>query len=197
MIKVTNLDLNFSEKIIFKDFSFSIEKGENVCISGPSGKGKSTILKMLMAYVIPNRGTIKINNLLINPENINAIRKQMVWIPQNINLPVNNGLALMELMNLRSHQNRIEILLQELGLEINILSTDFSQISGGEKQRVIIAICLSIDKDIILMDEPTSSLDEESIDKLISCIAKLDNKTIISASHHQRWMESTHKIIKL
>lgn len=197
MIKATHLELSFSEKLIFKDFSFSIEKGEKVCISGPSGKGKSTVLKMLMAYVLPNNGTIRVNQLVLNPQNIKAIRDQMIWIPQNINLPVSNGLALMELMSLQNHKNRVEELLLALGLEISILNADFTQISGGEKQRVIIAICLSIDKDIILMDEPTSSLDENSIDRLIQCLSNLKNKTIVSASHHAGWMASCDKIIKL
>ncbi len=197
MIKATNLELNFSGKQIFKDLSFFIKKGENVCISGPSGKGKSTILKMLMAYVIPNEGSIKVNQLLVNPENIKTIRNKIIWIPQNINLPVNNGLELMELLNLTNQRNRVEELLHELGLESSFLNQDFAQISGGQKQRVIIAICLSIEKDIILMDEPTSSLDEDAINKLISCVSKLKNKTIVSASHHLGWMESTDKIIEL
>lgn len=197
MIKANHLELKFGEKTIFKDLTFSIAKGEKVCVSGASGKGKSTILKMLMAYVIPNQGEIEINNLKINPENINAIRKQIIWIPQNINLPVNNGIELMDLMQLSSHKNRVEALLIELGLEASSLSSDFSQISGGQKQRVIIAICLSLDKEIILMDEPTASLDEDSIDKLISCLSKFDNMTMVSTSHHQRWISSSDKNIAL
>lgn len=197
MIKANHLELKFGEKLIFQDFSFSIAKGQKVCISGPSGKGKSTILKMLMAYVIPNQGSIEINKLKINPENINAIRNQMIWIPQNINLPVNNGLELMDLMELADSKDRVEELLVELGLESSILNSDFSQISGGQKQRIIISICLSIDKEIILMDEPTASLDDDSIDKLIFCLSKLKNRTIISASHHHRWIASSDKNIAL
>lgn len=197
MIIAKNLELSFSEKLIFKDFSFSIEKGEKVCISGPSGKGKSTVLKILMAYVIPNNGSIEVNQLVLNPDNINSIRNQMIWIPQNINLPVSNGMALMELMSLQNHKNRVEELLLELGLDSSILNSDFTQISGGEKQRVIIAICLSIDRDIILLDEPTSSLDEDSIDKLISCLSNFKGKTIVSASHHQRWIAGSDKNITL
>lgn len=197
MIKATHLELSFAEKLIFKDLSFSIEPGEKVCISGASGKGKSTILKMLMAYVIPNQGTIEINKLQINPENINAIRNQMIWIPQNINLPVNNGLELMDLMEWSGQNNRVEELLLELGLEVSILSSDFSKISGGQKQRIIIAICLSMDKDIILMDEPTASLDEGSIDQLIACLSKFENKTMLSTSHHPKWINSWDKNIAL
>ena len=197
MIKANHLKLKLGEKLIFQDFSFSVKKGDKVCISGPSGKGKSTILKMLMAYVIPSQGSIEINKLKINPENINAIRNQIIWIPQNINLPVNNGLELMSLMELTGKRIRVEDLLEQLGLEASILNSDFSQISGGQKQRIIIAICLSIDKEIILMDEPTASLDEDSIDKLISCLSSFQDKTIVSASHHQRWIASSDKNIAL
>lgn len=197
MIKVKNLHLSFSDKVIFDDLSFSIKEGDNVCMSGPSGRGKSTILKMLMGYVIAEKGEIEVNHLVLSPKHIKQIRDSIIWIPQNINLPVANGKALLELLEITEKKDRVEVLLQELGIETALLSANFGEISGGQKQRIIIAICLSLEKDIILMDEPTSSLDEDSIDLLIQCVSKFKGKTIITASHHQKWMESCDKILTL
>lgn len=151
----------------------------------------------MQGYLLPNKGEIHLHGLLLNEKNIQEIRKKIVWIPQNINLPVDHGLELMKLMEISSHQPLVESFLEQLGLENSMLSKNFNEISGGQKQRVIMAICLSLDKEIIMMDEPTSSLDEDSIQLLIHCLKSLKNKTIISASHNSTWMKSTDQIIAL
>jgi polar amino acid transport system ATP-binding protein/putative ABC transport system ATP-binding protein len=100
-------------------------------------------------------------------------------------------------MNIPSNVQLVEEYLLKLGLEKDFISKDFSKISIGEKQRIIISICLSLDKEIILIDEPTSSLDVGSIKLLTDTIKSLNGKTIISASHNQTWLDSTDKIISL
>lgn len=197
MIQCQNIHLSFKNKVVFSDLNILIGEHQNVCISAPSGVGKSSLLKLLQGYLFPDQGEIRIRGLLLNEKNIQQIRKWITWIPQNIYLPVDNGLDLMKLMEVTAIQTKAEAYLEQLGLEKSILSKDFSQISGGEKQRTIVAICLSLDHDIIMMDEPTSSLDEESIQLLIQCIQSLKGKTILSASHNASWMKSADQIIKL
>ena len=197
MIELKNIELSFSDNKIFENFSLKINKNENICLSGKSGKGKSTLLKLIQGYVIPNEGEIIIKDISLNTNTINQIRETIIWIPQNINLPVSNGLELMELLDISSKHETVLNFIERLDLETDIISKDFSKISGGQKQRIIVAICLSIDKEIILMDEPTSSLDENSICLLIKLINSLENKTIISASHNQTWLNNANKIINL
>ena len=197
VIQCENISLSFSNKKVFDNLNFSIEKGENVCLSSPSGKGKSTLLKLLAGYVIPDSGQIRINNNILNTTTIKKIRDSIIWIPQNINLPVENGLELLKLMNVSSHLQSVNGFLQKLGLEPDMIGMDFNKISGGEKQRIVISICLSFNKEIILMDEPTSSLDEDAIGLLISTIKSMDKKTIVAASHHQKWVNSADKVLKL
>jgi len=152
---------------------------------------------MLQGYVIPDSGDIYLDKWAINPHNIRYIRDSMVWIPQNINLPVNNGLELLELMHLGENLSQVKAIAKSLLLEEEILSKDFSIISGGQKQRIIIAICLSIDRNILLMDEPTASLDAVSVEALLSTILSLSNKTVISASHNDFWLKNFGKVIPL
>ncbi|MEN8230733.1 MAG: ABC transporter ATP-binding protein [Bacteroidota bacterium] len=197
MIRCENIGLSFAGKPVFDNLDFSIEKGENVCLSAPSGKGKSTLLKMLAGYVIPDRGQVVIDDKVLDTTTIRQIRDSMIWIPQNINLPVENGVELMKLLHLPAHLQSVNGFLQKLGLEQDMIRMDFSKISGGEKQRIVISICLSFEKEIILIDEPTSSLDDDSIELLINTIQSLDRRTIVSASHHQKWVESADKVITL
>jgi polar amino acid transport system ATP-binding protein/putative ABC transport system ATP-binding protein len=197
MIECKNICLSFSETPLFKDLNILIDDGENVCLSGTSGKGKTPLLKILQGYVMPDTGQIRIDNKILSPETIKQIRDSIVWIPQNINLPVNNAIELLKLMNIHSFKDRVINYINNLGLEEDILFKNFNIISGGQKQRIIISICLSLDKKILLMDEPTSSLDKKSISYLIDVIRSLKGKTIVSASHNQQWINSTDKTIIL
>ncbi|WP_346863582.1 ATP-binding cassette domain-containing protein [uncultured Draconibacterium sp.] len=197
MICFENISLSFSEKIIFENLSITINQGENICLSGPSGRGKSTLLNLLQGYILPDKGIISVNDTVLNDSTIKEIRKQIISIPQNINLPVKNGMELVELLEISQLLPGINEYMQKLDLEQDILSKDFAKISGGQKQRLLISICLSQPKDIILMDEPTSSLDDKSIELLIHAVGELKGKTIISASHNQLWAQSTDKTIEL
>lgn len=197
MIQCKNIELTFSGKKIFDNLTIFVEEGENVCVSGPSGRGKSTLLKMLQGFVTPDSGEILINNTILSTITVKDLRESIAWIPQNINLPVNNGLDLLNLMHLQSNIELVKEYMEKLGLENSIISKDFDKISGGQKQRIIISICLSLNKNIILMDEPTASLDDVSIELLIRTIRSLKGRTIISASHNSLWVNSTDKKISL
>lgn len=197
MIECKNISLSYSKKLIIDDFNLYVKQGENICIAGESGRGKSTLLKILQGYLLPDKGAVYINDSKINDSSIHIIRKKISWIPQNINLPVENGVELMNLMNTPSTVERAKGFLLELGLGKEFIEANFNEISGGQKQRVIIAICLSLNKEIVLMDEPTSSLDEESIVLLVNTIKNLKGKTIISASHNQNWINNVDKTIYL
>ncbi len=197
MIQCQNISLAFKEKVLFEDFNFQVNENEFVTISGESGRGKSTLLKMLQGYVSPDKGMVMILGATLNEKNITDIRQFITWIPQNINLPVNSGKELAELMDISDKEDEIHQYLHMLGLDAGYYDQDFQKISGGQKQRIIVAICLSMNKPIILMDEPTASLDESSIRKLLKTIQSLKGKTIISASHNSTWLSNSDRVIEL
>ena len=197
MIKVKNISLSFNDKTVLRDLSFHIENGENACISGPSGKGKSALLKMLQGYILPDKGIIEVDGNMMNNKNIRHIRSTMAYIPQNINLPVNNGRELLKLTGYGGSTEKVYRFIEQLGLPADMLERRFDEISGGEKQRIVTAVCLSLERAILLLDEPTSSLDDDSIAKLTEVIHNLRNSTIISASHNNKWIHSAGKIIRL
>lgn len=195
MIRAQNVSLSFNNVLIFKDLGFTINQGENACFSGPSGKGKSSLLKILQGYLVPDTGFIDINGMELNSQNIKRIRSMMAYIPQNINLPVGNGGELLKLVSSEDSRERVYYFIEELGMNSNMLMRPFDEMSGGQKQRIVIAICLSLEREIILLDEPTSSLDDDSIGKLINVISNLRNRTVLSASHNHEWISFVDKTI--
>ncbi|MFC0876681.1 ATP-binding cassette domain-containing protein [Saccharicrinis sp. FJH2] len=197
MIECKNINVKFDEKPVLTNLSFKVANGEHLCFSGASGKGKSTLLKLLQGYVIPNSGTINFNDISLKASNIKTIRNLITWIPQNVNMPVQNGFELVKMMGKEEGRTSILDFMDQLGLEPEMLDKDFNKISIGQKQRVVIAVCLALDKPIILMDEPTAALDETSIQQLIDTISKLKNTTVVSASHHPLWIKSADKTFEL
>ncbi|MGQ1786198.1 MULTISPECIES: ABC transporter ATP-binding protein [unclassified Saccharicrinis] len=197
MIECKNISLSFDKLEVFKRFNLKIERGESVCISGESGKGKSTLLKLLQGFELVNEGTVIVAGDELNEKSVGQIRNKIVWVPQNINLPVKNGNELMGLLQIGDQKEKVLTFLKQLGVDARNLGKDFSDVSGGQKQRIIIAICLCLNKEIIFLDEPTSSLDEHSVRLLVSTVKSLKGKTIVSASHNKIWLQSVDRVIEL
>jgi polar amino acid transport system ATP-binding protein/putative ABC transport system ATP-binding protein len=197
MIEFRNISLSFQGKSIFENFNAKIPAGAKISVGGASGRGKSSLLKLIQGYLIPDSGKMIVDSEEITSKSIHQLRKKMAWIPQNINLPVNNGAELVELMEVAKHKESIEQYLKMLDLEGAILDQDFFTISGGQKQRIVISIVLSLGKPIVLMDEPTSSLDERAIANLLELVNTLKNTTFVSASHNKTWLDHSDKVIEL
>lgn len=189
MIEFKNIDLIFGEQKICKNLNLQINKGEHLCFVGGSGKGKSSLLKMIMGILLPSSGCIYVNKTELTVETCLQIRNQISWLPQNVNLPVENSAELQSLLCLQPDEvKRYHDYLQALEISPQSEKKSFQELSGGQKQRILLAICLCQKKDIFLLDEPSSALDEHSIDLLLQLICRIKNKTIISVSHTPQWI---------
>ena len=197
MINIQQITLSFQDKTILDNFSAQIRRGEHVCFSGPSGRGKSSLLKIIQAYLIPAKGEISIDGLTLNRLQVKNIRNKMAYVPQNIHLPVKNGTELLEMLAKSQLSEKTEIFCEKLGLPREMLSRSFDEMSGGQKQRIVIAVCMSLEREILLLDEPTASLDDEAIDALIECIKGLENTTVVSASHNSKWLNAAGRVISI
>lgn len=197
MIEIKGVSLSFDSLSLFEHFNLSVGAGEKVGISGASGKGKTTLLKMIFGYQLPQIGEIIVNKLAVNECNIAAIRRQIAWIPQNVNLPVDNGKQLAEWLGLVKNDELIGAILSKLGLDDSFLNKDFSQISGGQKQRVLLAVCFALPKNILLIDEPTSALDDDAIVLLTNYLKSLSGKTVLAASHNAPFLRQMDRIVAL
>ncbi|MBT3169619.1 MAG: ABC transporter ATP-binding protein [Candidatus Cloacimonetes bacterium] len=197
MIKISNITVGYQQKKIIKNLSLDFEKGEFCALLGPNGAGKSTLLNAIIGFLQLWNGNISVNGTGINKWQKKEIAKKIALIPQDFQLQFDYKVEDLILMGrfpyLRKWQNYtkkdkeiVEDVLKSLDL-MKFKNKLFSQLSGGEKQRVSIARALVQDTDIILMDEAFSHLDinhQLEIMQLLSEINAKHEKLIILVSHN-------------
>ena len=203
---------------LFKDFNdggikvlngidYSIKRGEQVVVIGPSGGGKSTFLRCLNLLETPTSGSIYFNGEEITAPkcNINQVRKKMGMVFQHFNLfphkTVLENLILapvkLKLKTAEEAIARAKELLEMVGLPDKADAYP-SQLSGGQKQRVAIARALAMDPEVILFDEPTSALDPEMVGEVLELMRKLANEgmTMVVVTHEMGFArEVAEKVI--
>ncbi len=215
VLSVENLSKNFGKNKVFHGISFSVNKGEIVCIKGKSGEGKTTLLRCLTGLETADKGSIKINNMYLCKEENNhikyaektelqTIRQEIGLVFQSFNLfPHMNVLEnLMEapLFLKKDSRDNIRIkaleLLKKLELEGKEQSYPY-QLSGGQKQRVAIARACMLNPSILCFDEPTSALDEQTTGQISKIIRDLSAQgiAIIIVTHDNAFVDEIAHII--
>jgi ABC-type bacteriocin/lantibiotic exporter with double-glycine peptidase domain len=197
IIKFDNVSFKFKNEDIrpLKSVNLSIKKGEVVAIMGASGSGKSTLLQLILGFLNPTKGSIKIDNVNLR-EIKDSWQKYIGYVPQNIylldeNIATNIALGVPKnKINFKKIRKILKIL--NLGKYIKNLDNKFSKnieynsanISGGEKQRIALARALYNDSKVLVFDEITSALDNITSIKIMKEFLKIKkNKTIIIVTH--------------
>ena len=204
IIEVKNLVKNYGTKEILKNISFSINKGEIVSIIGESGAGKSTLMRCLNGLEEVNSGSINFYGTDITKlktSDKNEIKKQMAYVFQDLNIIDNMFVIDNILVPFLNRKNFIDVLLnrftkeeyeralyclEKVGIS-KLAYTKAKYLSGGEKQRVAIARSLAPNVELILADEPISSLDERNSSQIMEIFKRINikkNKTIILNLHN-------------
>lgn len=171
-------------KLILDDISVGFEKGKVYVILGPSGCGKSTLLSLIGGLDIPKSGTICFEGSDINKEGLEKHRRNNVaFVFQNYNLI--DYMTPEENVKLTAKQDA-QAILQKMGLTADECRRNVLKLSGGQQQRVAIARALASDNPIILADEPTGNLDEETSQEITNILkeaAKEYGRCVIIVTH--------------
>ena len=197
MLKIRNLSVGYRNKEVIQNLSLNFSTGEFCALLGPNGAGKSTLLKALIKYIEPISGEIFLNDKNLQNMSHKQTAKIISMIPQDFQLQFDYKVKDLVMMGRFPHlgywqsyskkdEEITENILKQLDL-IKYKDTNFSQLSGGEKQRVSIARALAQETDIVLMDEAFVNLDvnhQLEIMQILSDINKKQNKTIILVSHN-------------
>ncbi|MCL4386515.1 MAG: ABC transporter ATP-binding protein [Actinobacteria bacterium] len=195
-IEVKNLSFSYNELPVLKNLSFNIEKNSFVSIIGPNGAGKSTLVNLLSKVLPVFNGEIFIEGKSIRDLNNIEIAKKIAVVPQYVNLGFNFSVYETILMGRYPYLNRFKGENHEdfktVKEVMELTKTDifkdrkYNELSGGEKQRVIIAQTLAQDSPIIILDEPTSHLDinfQIEFMELFYSLFKKNGKTILGIFH--------------
>ena len=198
MIKISHLKKAYPNVTPLKDVNVEIHKGDVISIIGPSGTGKSTLIRCINMLETPTAGEIWVDGECITDKkcNINKIRQKMGMVFQSFNLfhhmtIIENIMsAPMDLLG-KSKQEAYDKgmeLLRTVGLADKALNYP-DELSGGQKQRVAIARALAMEPEIILLDEPTSALDPTMVGEVQAVIKDLAKKglTLMIVTHEMRF----------
>lgn len=195
-IEVESLYFSYGDSLVLRDINFKIEKGEFVSIIGPNGSGKSTLLKNMISIYKPNKGLIKIDGKELKEYKAKELAKKVAIVLQDTNIAYDFSVFDVVMMGRNPYLGRFQnesykdfqIVKDSLKLTdtLHLKDKSINQISGGERQRVIIARALAQEPKIILLDEPTSHLDINHQIEILSLLKKLNtekNMTIVIVIH--------------
>jgi zinc transport system ATP-binding protein len=188
-IDCRQLTLGYDEKVVVSDLSFSVNKGDYLCIVGENGSGKSTLLKAILRLHKPMSGEIIIGDGLRQNEIGYLPQQTMVQrdFPASVCEVVLSGC--LNKRGFRPFYNKVERQIAEenmmkLGI-LSLASACYRELSGGQQQRVLLARALCAAKKVLLLDEPAAGLDPQATEDMYNSVAKLNNEgiTILMVSH--------------
>ena len=195
VIQVNNLNKKYKNTLAVKNLNFKITKGKIIGLLGPNGCGKSTTIAMLLGLIKPTSGTVLINEMEMENNRTNLLQK-MNFISPYIELPkkltIEENLKVYgKMYGVKNLDKKIFELMETLNL-FEFKKRKTGELSSGQKNRVSLAKALINDPEILLLDEPTASLDPDVGDYVRGVIENFSSnkqKTILIASHNMHEVE--------
>lgn len=201
--ELKNLGLSNSEKVILDDINLTIEKGSYLTITGPSGSGKSSLLRILAGLVSYNKGSLLFQGQDLKDMDPVLYRRQVSYCFQQ---PVlfgqtvrDNMIFPFEIRNISFDQEKVLSALSRLNLGHEFLDKPIKELSGGEKQRVALVRNLLFEPQVLLLDEVSSGLDEKTKKLVRTFLKELNSNgvTLIEVTHDQAELEQAEQLLKI
>jgi iron complex transport system ATP-binding protein len=181
---------------VVDDVTLAIDRGDLVGILGPNGSGKTTLLRLLSGTRVPFRGSVRLDGMPLETITRRGIARRIAVVPQEIELAFEYTVIEMVLMGRHPHLGMFQVegpddyaiareALRSTGTA-HLESREFHTLSGGEKQRVVIAAALAQSADVLLLDEPTASLDlgyQLDIAALLATLNRDRRVTMVVSTH--------------
>ena len=197
-IKINNLTFKYNENVILDSLSLEINKGEKIALVGPSGSGKTTLTNILSGLIKLNNKELLVDDVAITENNYENYRELISLMPQEsylMNETIENNIFfgsdqesketnMTKIQELLNTVNAIKFINNLTKKEKEIIKEGGTNISGGEKQRILFARSLYKKFELLILDEPTSSLDKENSFEIVNNIfKKYQSKTILMVTH--------------
>ncbi|WP_457600968.1 metal ABC transporter ATP-binding protein [Hydrogenivirga sp.] len=183
VIEVENLFFSYDAKSsVLEDVSFRVERGEFVGVVGPNGAGKTTLFKILLGFLKPLRGSVRLFGT-----DVRHFRQwqRIGYVPQRLNVEQNFPATVRELLSLVADGDRAKEIAEFLHIDFYI-DRQFLKLSGGQQQLVLLGMALASDPELLLLDEPTAGLDihaQMHITQILKELSMNEGKTVLMISH--------------
>ncbi len=181
VIEIKNLSFSYDGRTdVLEDLNLTVRRGEFVGIVGPNGAGKTTLFRILLGFLKPRRGSLKLFG-----ENIETFRRwdRIGYVPQRLSVERNFPATVRELLDLTGKDPQEVIALLHLN---DLLDRQFLRLSGGQQQIVLLGMALVRNPDLLLLDEPTAGLDvhfQRHIIQTLRSLSVRENRTVLMISH--------------
>ncbi len=206
MLNITDLSLGYAGREVFSGISLRVERGEVVCLCGESGCGKSSLLKAVLGFV-PSDGRVEIDGMILGEDTVSDIRRLTAYVPQEVALPYETVAEMVESPFLLRANRSVEFSKTRLfadwrvlGLNESLFDKRVVEISGGERQRMMLSMAGLLGKPLLVADEPTSALDADSVLKVsdyFRMLAEERQMAILVVSHSERFAERCDRVVRM
>jgi len=191
VIRLEKVSVTLGSKTLLDELTLHVPAGRFVAIRGESGTGKSTLLRVIVGQVRPQSGQVLINGLPLDSDHLAQIRRKTVYVPQQpAALPGETGREFLEApfqfkvnRGARPDGRRVTDLLLRLGLRDKLLDQELSLFSGGERQRLALVRAFLLERQVLLLDEPSSAIDADNRARVLEAMKSLPETTILTVSH--------------
>jgi len=203
IIEYRDLSIIHSHQRVLENFNLTIKEGEKVLIRGKSGTGKSTLFLCLLGLMYPSGGNVYFDNLPVNGNSVSVVRTKIAYVPQDVDVgrdSVNEFFDTIFSYNAVGFTldfEKIQRLLEWFELDDSILKKEFKSLSGGEKQRIILILSLLLERNVFLLDEPTSSLDSSLKSKVVDYFVNDPSLTVVVISHDPQWEREGLRVVDI
>ncbi len=196
-ISIRDLSFSYDSQMVLSDVNLEVNSFDSICVVGPNGGGKSTLIKLIVGLLLPDTGTVRIFG--VKPE---AARLRIGYVPQYARYDPQFPISVFEVVRMgcfggsftgrysKEDKDRAMESLRITGIA-DLAARPFSSISGGQRQRVLIARALASRGDILILDEPTANIDHESELQFFDLLTELNKSMTILMVTHEVGFAST------
>ncbi|AGF78402.1 ATPase component of Mn/Zn ABC-type transporter [Desulfocapsa sulfexigens DSM 10523] len=196
-ISIRDLSFSYDAQVVLEDVNLEVLSLDSICVVGPNGGGKSTLIKLIVGLLNPDSGEVRVFG-----EKPESARLRIGYVPQYARYDPQFPISVFEVVCMgrlsdswigrytRDDREKVMEALSIIGLA-DIADRPFSSISGGQRQRVLIARALASEGDILILDEPTANIDHESEVQFFDLLTELNKRMTILMVTHEVGFAST------